>query len=210
MGHKCFISYKKEDQYYRNELDNLFDEKDVINKSLDRRIKSDDGDYVMQVIRNDYLKDSTVTLFLIGEHSSENEGDDWQGDKNYFIKKELQSSLYNGIGNTRNGILGVVLPEMYDKIYQGTYTCNICGNEHNSVQINDSTVIKEFSENYYVKPHDGCGWSEEERYCVLAKWDDFIEDPEYYINCAFDKRGTDIAKKVRVNISRGITYKGYY
>lgn len=119
MAHKCFISFKKEDQYYRNKLDSLFDDKDVINKSLDRVIDSENGNYIMQVIRDDYLKDSTVTIFLIGEHSSENEGVDWNGDKNYFIKKELQSPLYNGVGNTRNGILGVVLPEMYDQIYRG-------------------------------------------------------------------------------------------
>lgn len=210
MAHKCFISYKKEDKDYRTKLDDLFNDEDVVNKSLDRVIDSENGNYIMQVIRDDYLKDSTVTILLIGEHSSENEGSDWNGDKNYFIKKELQSSLYNGVGNTRNGILGVVLPEMYDKIYCGTYTCDSCGEEHNCVRINDNTVIKEFSENYYLEPHEGCAWSEEERYCVLVKWDDFISDSEYYINLAFDKRSTDLSKKVHVNINRGFIMKSYF
>lgn len=208
MAHKCFISFKKEDQKYREEIDKLFDESDVINKGLDKRINSSDGDYIMKKIREDYLKDSTVTLFLIGEHSSENEGFDSLGqDKNYFIKKELQSSLYNGQGNTRNGILGVVLPSMYDRIYKGTYTCSTCGKSHNHVSINDSTVIKEFSENYYLEPHNGCAWSEDERYCVLVKWDDFILNPEKYINEAYEKRDSDLSDKVHVNINRGITYK---
>lgn len=208
MAHKCFISFKKEDQKYREEIDKLFDESDVINKGLDKRINSSDGDYIMKKIREDYLKDSTVTLFLIGEHSSENEGFDSLGqDKNYFIKKELQSSLYNGQGNTRNGILGVVLPSMYDRIYKGTYTCSTCGKSHNHVSINDSTVIKEFSENYYLEPHNGCAWSEDERYCVLVKWDDFILNPEKYINEAYEKRDSDLSDKVHVNINRGNTYK---
>lgn len=208
MAHKCFISFKKEDIYYRKELDKLFDKRDVINKGLDTVINSENGDYIMKKIREDYLKDSTVTLFLIGEHSSENEGIDWDGrDKNYFIKKELQSSLYNGQGNTRNGILGVVIPNMYDKIYKGEYTCLTCGKEHNNVAINDSTVIKEFSENYYLEPHNGCGWSEEERYCVLVKWDDFVKNPEKYINEAFEKRNTDLYNKVHVNINRENVYK---
>lgn len=208
MAHKCFISFKKEDQKYREEIDKLFDESDVINKGLDKRINSSDGDYIMKKIREDYLKDSTVTLFLIGEHSSENEGFDSLGqDKNYFIKKELQSSLYNGQGNTRNGILGVVLPSMYDRIYKGTYTCSICGKSHNHVSINDSTVIKEFSENYYLEPHNGCAWSEDERYCVLVKWDDFILNPEKYINETYEKRDSDLSDKVHVNINRGNTYK---
>lgn len=211
MAHKCFISFKKEDQKYREEIDKLFDESDVINKGLDKRINSSDGDYIMKKIREDYLKDSTVTLFLIGEHSSENEGFDSLGqDKNYFIKKELQSSLYNGQGNTRNGILGVVLPSMYDRIYKGTYTCSTCGKSHNHVSINDSTVIKEFSENYYLEPHNGCAWSEDERYCVLVKWDDFILNPEKYINEAYEKRDSDLSDKVHVNINRGNVIKRYW
>ena len=47
-----------------------------IDKSLDKTIDSEDGEYVMQVIREEYLRDSTVTIFIIGTHSSENEGAD--------------------------------------------------------------------------------------------------------------------------------------
>lgn len=36
MGHKCFVSYKKEDDDYKDELVKLFDEKDIIDKTLDR------------------------------------------------------------------------------------------------------------------------------------------------------------------------------
>ena len=196
--HKCFISYKKEDVEYKNYLvDNLGGD-NFINKSLDRIIDSYDGNYVMQVIRRDYLCDSTVTLFLIGVHSSENEGSDWLGDRNYFIKREIAASLFNGSGNTRNGILGIVLPDMYNSIYQGESKCTVCGKNHNIVNINDSTVIREFSYNYYTQPHDGCGWSDDERYCVLVKWDDFIADPDKYINQAFEKRYSEVASKIRI------------
>lgn len=199
MGHKCFISFKKEDQWYRDQIDKLFASSDLINKGLDRVIDSDDGEYIMKTIRQDYLKDSTVTIFVIGSHSSENEGYDfmWRR-KNYFIERELQASLYNGAWNTRNGILGVVLPEMYGQIYKGSHQCSICGNMHNTVVIDDSTVIREFSANYYIEPHSGCAWSEHERYCILTKWDDFILDPESYVNAAFDKRTSEIASKVKV------------
>ena len=86
MSHKCFISFKKEDLYYKNKLIEKFAVSDIIDKTLDRVIDSNDGDYIMSVIRRDYLKDSTVTIFLIGEHSSENEGFDYLGPKNYFIQ----------------------------------------------------------------------------------------------------------------------------
>lgn len=198
MAHKCFISFKKEDLYYKNKLIEKFDTSDVIDKTLDRVIDSNDGDYIMTVIRRDYLKDSTVTIFLIGEHSSENEGSDYLGPKNYFIQKELQATLYNGKDNSRSGLIGVVLPNMYSQIYKGSYQCSKCNNNHNYVNINDNTVIREFSQNYYIEPHSGCAWSQEERYAVLVKWEDFYNEPEKYINQAFDKRNEPIANKVKI------------
>lgn len=203
MGHKCFVSYKKEDNYYKKELVKLFKEEDIIDKTLDQVIDSQNGDYIMQVIRDDYLKDSTVTICLIGAHSSENEGYDYLGrHKNYFIIRELQASLYNGKNNTRNGILGVVTPEMYDSIYKGSYSCSKCGCNHNWVKMDDDTVIREFGQNYYIEPHDGCGWNEEQRYCVLVKWDDFIKNPEKYVEEAFEKRTAEIVSKVIVRAKR--------
>lgn len=199
MGHKCFISFKKEDADYRKAVIDLLGKENYIDKSLDRVIESEDGDYIMQVIREDYLRDSTVTIFLIGTHSSENEGTDIFGrDKNYFIKRELQGSLFNGKGNTRNGILGVVLPNMYDSIFKGTYHCTKCNGNHNHVAINDNTVIREFSANYYCEPHDGCAWQDKDRYCVLVKWSDFKNSPGTYIDAAFEKRNANVVGRIKI------------
>lgn len=192
MGHKCFISFKTEDFEYKKAIAEDLDI-DMIDKSLDESIDSDDFVYVMRKIREDYLSDSTVTIFLIGTRSNENLG--WEEQK--YIKRELQASLYNGQNNSRNGILGVVLPEMTPAIYKGSIICSICGNSHNLVSINDDTVISEFSYNYYL-PTDKCAWSEEDRYCVLVKWEDFVNNPELYINKAFDKRTNPISEKVKV------------
>ncbi len=192
MGRKCFISFKTEDEDYKNTIQNDLDV-DMIDKSLNEPIDSDDEDYIMRKIREDYLSDSTVTIHLIGNHSSENKGKEEQK----YIKRELQASLYNGEENTRNGILGVVLPEMVNTIYGGSYSCLTCGLNHNSISINDTTTIKEFSYNYYI-PNNRCSHSEEERYCILVKWNDFKKDPETYIELAFEKRSQEIADKVTV------------
>lgn len=66
------------------------------------------------------------------------------------------------------------------------------------VDIDDSTVIREFSKNYYIEPHSGCSWTEDERYCVLVKWDDFVVNPELYVDMAFDKRSREIINKVKI------------
>lgn len=188
MKHKCFISFKTEDQLYKNALQSEYD-LDIIDKSLNTPINSDNEDYIMHVLRRDYLQDSTVTLVLIGTHSAENNLFENQN----YIKRELQASLYN----KPNGIVGIVLPDMYDKIYQGSHICSQCGNSHNYVNINDSTTIKEFSYNYYL-PNDKCAWSEDDRYCILVKWDDFISQSSYYIQKAFDKREDPIRNKIKV------------
>lgn len=196
MSHRVFISFKTEDKSYKNYIQNNLGV-DMIDKSLNEAIDSDDEDYIMRKIREDYLSDSTVTIFLIGTYSSENEGQEEQK----FIKRELQASLYNGKSNSRNGILGIVLPQMYDTIYKDAYLCSECGNIHNYVGINDSTVIKEFSVNFYIPENDKCSWTEDERYCVLVKWDDFKKDAdnaEKYIDLAFDKRKQPITEKVKV------------
>ena len=204
MSHKCFISFKKEDATYKDEIVKKLRREDVIVKSLDRWIDSEDDDYIMSQIRKDYLGDSTVTVFIVGEHSSELEGEDeLNRDKNHFIKRELQASLYNGEPpNTRNGILGVVLPAVQERIFKGLYTCSKCGKEHRYVHVGDDVLIREFSQNYYIVPHEGCAWTAEDRYCVLVRYEDFIEDPDKYINEAYDKRSLSIASKVTVRLSR--------
>lgn len=196
MGHKCFISFKTEDTYYKNEIQKWADKDkvDMIDKSLNAPINSEDEDYIMRKIREDYLADSTVTIVLIGTHSAECFGKEEQK----YIKRELQASLYNGTNNTRNGILGVVLPSMYNSVYKGSEICLTCGESHNIVAINDNTTIKEFSANYYLDDKHKCFYAEEDRYCVLVKWDDFKSNPNFYIDKAFDKRTDPIAQKVKV------------
>lgn len=193
MSHKCYISFKTEDSEYKDEIQNDLGI-DMIDKSLNTPIDSEDEDYIMRKIRKDYLSDSTVTIFLIGTKSAENS----VGEDQTYIKRELQASLYNGEGNTRNGILGVVLPEMTDSIYQGPYTCKTCEKTHYCVHINNDTTIREFNYNYYIPKNSGCCWSEDDRYCVLVKWDDFKDDAETYIDKAFDKRTDPIADKIKV------------
>jgi len=192
MAHKCFISFKTEDIEYKSYIQKYL-AVDIIDKSLDDAIDSEDEDYIMRKIREDYLSDSTVTVHLIGAFSSENRGTYEQR----YIKRELQASIYNGEGNTRNGILGVVLPSAVSQIYLGVQRCVICGGSHNVVKIDNTTTVKEFSYNYYL-PNDKCAWTEDDRYCVLVKWDEFIVDPEPFIEQAFKKRTHATAEKVKM------------
>lgn len=192
--HKCFISFKTHDMEFKKYIQENLDV-DMIDKSLNEPIDSQNEDYIMRRIREDYLKDSTVTIHLIGSESSEN---NYYQNQNY-IKRELQASLSNTSSGKRNGILGVVLPSMHDHIYRGEQACSTCFKNHDVVKINEDTTVKEFSYNFYLPlDNDKHAWSEEDRYCILVKWDDFKKDPNRYIDQAFDKRSSDIVKKIKV------------
>lgn len=192
MGRKCFISCKTEDfDYKKIILDGL--EIDMIDKSLHEPIDSTDEDYIMRKIREDYLSDSTVTIHLIGPYSNDALG--WEEQK--YIKRELQASLYHGLNNTRNGILGIVLPSMSNNIFTGSGNCLGCGKNHRYINLNTSTTISEFAYNYFI-PNGKCSHPDEDRYCILVEWEDFIVDPEKYIEEAYQKRGQLIANYVKV------------
>ena len=92
-------------------------------------------------------------------------------------------------------------------IYGGSYKCEHCQQIINVVCIDDSTVIREFSKNYYLKP-DRCGhYSEDGRFCVLCRYSEFMNNPEKYIDRAYDKLNEPIAKCVTY---KGINHRGNY
>ena len=107
IKHRCFISYHHADQ---NEVSAFIDKFSTEEKVFtayglgrsmaDEIINSTDTDYVMRRIRELYLKDSTVTLVMLGKCTWARRYVDW----------EIQASLRNGLTVTPNGLLGVKLP----------------------------------------------------------------------------------------------------
>lgn len=111
VRHKVFISYHHGNESEVQDFIKTYDEeRDVfITRSLGTDIEqdvinSDDTGYVMQRIRDLYLRDSTVTIILIGKCSWARRYVDW----------ETQSSLRHGQTVTANGLLGILLPSMGD------------------------------------------------------------------------------------------------
>jgi hypothetical protein len=113
--HKVFVSYHhKNDQNYRNNFENLFANRHdiLVSKSvqigdIDPNLKTD---RVRQKIRDEYLRDSTVTVVLIGKETWQRKHVDW----------EIGSSIRNTMHNPRSGLLGILLPS-YEKPAPGEY-----------------------------------------------------------------------------------------
>lgn len=116
MGiHKAFISYHHKDQSRVDDFVRRFDAElsGFIARGLgiemsDDIIDSDDTDYVMRKIRERYIKDSTVTIVLIGNETWSRRYVDW----------EIQSSLRHGVTKDGtvilpNGLIGIRLSQSY-------------------------------------------------------------------------------------------------
>lgn len=102
--HKIFISYHhNNDQTYKNEILALNEAYDLfIDQSVDTGDIDDNlsDDRIREKIRDNYLRDTTVTIVLVGTETARRKHVDW----------EIYSSMYNGSLNKQSGILVVNLP----------------------------------------------------------------------------------------------------
>lgn len=106
---KTFITYHHEDEgevvRFINEFDwfrDVFITRGIGEGMPGDVINSTDTEYIMRRIRELYLRDSTVTLVLIGRCTWARRYVDW----------EIQASLRHGEITTPNGLLGLVLPSV--------------------------------------------------------------------------------------------------
>lgn len=102
--HKIFISYHHaNDQKYKEALIGTNGQYDLfVDASVDTADIDDNlnDEAIRQKIRDEYLKDSTVTIVLIGLQTKYRKHIDW----------EIYSSMYNGKVNKQSGILVINLP----------------------------------------------------------------------------------------------------
>lgn len=116
MPHKIFISYHHaNDQWYKeellrlNEVHNIFIDQSVDTGGIDDNLEDQ---RIREIIRDDYLKDSTVTILLVGTETKNRKHIDW----------ELYSSMYDGQKNKKSGILIVNLPSTDCAYYTASHS----------------------------------------------------------------------------------------
>lgn len=105
MSHKCFISYHAADKKAVDDFCEKFNGSFIRRgiKMEDDIINSNNTDYVMKRIRELYLKDSTVTLVLIGKCT-------WA---RRFVDWEVQACLRQPQDGHPNGLVAIQLWESY-------------------------------------------------------------------------------------------------
>lgn len=106
--HKVFISYHHDrDQEYKDSLVNFGEEHSIfVDRSVDTgdisEELSDEG--IRRTIRDKYLRDSTVTIVLVGKETKHRKHIDW----------EIHTSMYDGTASRRSGIVVINLPGISD------------------------------------------------------------------------------------------------
>ena len=123
VRHKTFITYHHDDQEEVDKFIETFDHnRDVFiaravgsDQTMDELIDSDDEEYVMRRIREDYIKDSTVTLGFIGKNTWSRKFVDW----------ELAASLHQGPkAGLPNGMLAILSPSLSEAILPDRFVDN--------------------------------------------------------------------------------------
>ena len=104
--HRTFISYHHDDQAYKDYFvqklgDNFVDESVHDGDIDDERIATET---IRQRIRDNFIRDATVTIVLIGQCTWQRKHVDW----------EIGSSLRQTRLNSRCGLLGILLPHHPD------------------------------------------------------------------------------------------------
>lgn len=104
--HKVFISFHHEDQQYKDRFVQMMGD-DIVDESVDDGDIDDENlrtETIRQKIRDDFIRDATVTVVLIGPCTWQRKHVDW----------EISSSITQTKKNPRCGLLGIRLPNHTD------------------------------------------------------------------------------------------------
>lgn len=183
--HKVFISYHHDnDQRYREDLVSINNRYGVfIDRSVDTGDISDDLDdqTIREKIRDEYLRDSSVTILLVGTETKNRKHVDW----------EVYSSMIDGRVNKKSGILVVNLPSTGSENYTAAHESekpNVYPECQNWISIDERA---EYERRYpYVPDRIVDNLLKKEAMVSVTPWSKF-RDPKnlrFLINTAYEDR----------------------
>ena len=197
--HKVFISYHHaNDQSYKNYLESLNEDYDIfINKSVAIDDIDDDlpPNTIREIIRDDYLRDTSVLILLVGTETKNRKHVDW----------EIYSSMRDSAKNSKSGVLVINLPSTKCSYFTAAHG----ENENAIVHPSTTSWIKISDRNEYERRYpympdriiDNLLTSKS--YISVVNWSDIESDPEklkYLIDITFqdiDKCEYDFSRAMR-------------
>ena len=201
--HKVFISYHHaNDQDYKDYLVSMGNQHKIfIDQSVDTGDISDNltDQAIREKIRDDYLRDSTVTIVLVGEETKRRKHVDW----------EIYSSMIDGKVNKKSGILVVSLPSI-----EANCSIHVSHSDEKETVYPDIHILEtitsraEFEHLYpYVPDRIIDNLLKPEAKVSVTKWSRFKDNPknlQFLIEGTFKDRATcdyDLRRPMRRNNS---------
>ena len=213
MGHKVFVSYKYADNNVKKVTSNYWNidtVRDYVDK-LEEYLKDrsdhiykgeSDGEDLSNLpeetiweILKDRIYDSTLTIVMISPNMK-----DWTKERDQWIPWEISYSLKevsrknksgNPVTSSSNAMIAIVIPDRSGSYSYYTYK-NSCCNSHCRILKTDTlfTILKDNMFNIKEPDSEVCNknskiYHGESSYILSVTWDDFIADPESYIDRAF-------------------------
>jgi len=197
--HRVFISYHhKNDQNYKekllkiNEKHEIFIDASVDTGDIDENL-SDES--IREKIRDEYLKNSTVTIVLVGIETMNRKHIDW----------EIYSSMIDGQKNKKSGVLVVCLPTTgctyYTAAHGASEKINVYPSNGNWTSVK---TIKEYETRYpYLSKRLIDNLLKKEALVSVTNWDvieNDIEKLKFLIDVTFDDRSKceyDLSRTMR-------------
>ena len=199
--HKVFISYHHDnDQWAKEKLLELNREYDIfIDGSVDTGDISDDlsDEEIRKIIRDKYLRDTTVTILLVGTETKNRKHIDW----------EFYSSMYDGKVNKKSGILVIQLPSTEPQYIRAAHGDEEKRNLYRSVTnwISIDSRDKYEGRYPYLPERIIDNLLARNVKISITKWEDLnVEDLRLLIDLTFQDREScqyDMSRKMRRNNS---------
>lgn len=214
MGHKIFVSYKYADSdvkqltnsWYHDTVRTYVDKlEEYISEVSEHIYKGEtDGedlsglsdDTIWEKLK-DRIYDSTLTIVMISKGMRQT----YLPDREQWIPWEISYSLKevsrknisgNMVTSSSNALLAIILPDTYGSYEYFTFRKTCCSNPCRSYKTNFLFEIMRKNMFNIERPNkkdcdDGSTvYYGDSSYMTTVKWEDFIKDPETYIDKAYD------------------------
>lgn len=199
--HRVFISFHHDnDQWYKDELVRWGKANDIfIDGSVEMGEIPEDWEpnKIREYIRDEHLKDTTVTILLVGTETKKRKHIDW----------ELFSSMYDGKKNKKSGLLIINLPSIkcsYHTLCSAEEKASVLPEVKNWITIDDRA---EFERRYpYMPARIIDNLLNKQADISVINWDD-LKDPDILrllLDKAFESRTTnkyDMSRPMRMRNS---------
>ena len=214
MGHKIFVSYKYHDPNVKKITSDFF-HTDIVRDYVDKLEEyiteysdniykgESDGedlsklseDTIWEKLKN-RIFDSTLTIVLVSEGMKEKykvEKEQWiPWEISYSLKEtSRKNSSGKSITSYSNAMIALVLPNLQGRYDYYLVDNNCCSAKCRSLDTNflfkimKKNMFNKKSPNTRVCENDSKIFSGEHSYILSVKWEDFIKEPNEYIERAF-------------------------